>query len=75
MITVTYIKKKDELYNRFLNRIDFFSHACMHVLVTNFRKNSLSCVRKKNLYSIVEYYKTSSKKGLTMSKLKILVLI
>jgi len=40
----------------------------MHVLVTNFWKNSLSCARKRNLYFFVEYYKMLSKKGLTMSK-------
>jgi len=40
----------------------------MHVLITNFRKNSLSYTRKKNLYSFVECYKILSKKGLITSK-------
>jgi len=37
----------------------------MHVFIINFRKNSLSCIRKKNLYFFVEYYKILSIKDLT----------
>jgi len=44
-------------------------HTCIYVLITNFRKNSLSCTRKKNLrISFVEYYKILLKKSLIKSK-------
>jgi len=40
--------------------------VCMYS--SNFKKNSLSCTRKKNLYSFVEHYKILSKKDLIMSE-------
>jgi len=47
--TVTYLKKQDKLNNLLSHRINLFfcDHACIHVLIINLKKNSLSYTRKK----------------------------